>query len=103
MPNERDEIRVDAELVLAAQQHAEQRAQLVEACMPLIANVARIHAVERDELVHAGIVGLLRALDRYDPALGTPFCAYAFWWVRQAMQHLGSELNGSAGLAGPER
>jgi RNA polymerase sigma factor (sigma-70 family) len=39
-----------------------------------------------------GVVGLLRALRRYDPALETPFWAYASWWVRQAMQQLVSEL-----------
>ena len=39
-----------------------------------------------------GVVGLLRALERYDASLGTPFWAYAGWWVRQAMQQLVSEL-----------
>ena len=40
-----------------------------------------------------GMVGLLRALERYDPELETPFWAYASWWVRQAMQQLVSELS----------
>jgi DNA-directed RNA polymerase sigma subunit (sigma70/sigma32) len=35
---------------------------------------------------------LLRALERYDAGVGTPFWAYASWWVRQAMQQLVSEL-----------
>jgi hypothetical protein len=39
-----------------------------------------------------GVVGLLRALERFDPSRGTPFWAYAAWWVRQAMQQLVSEL-----------
>jgi RNA polymerase primary sigma factor len=39
-----------------------------------------------------GVVGLLRALERYDPALEVPFWAYASWWVRQAMQQLVAEL-----------
>src|SRR5947209_12151293 len=39
-----------------------------------------------------GVVGLLRALERFDPNMGTPFWAYASWWVRQAMQQLVSEL-----------
>jgi RNA polymerase sigma factor (sigma-70 family) len=41
-----------------------------------------------------GVVGLLEALERYDPSLGTPFWAYASWWVRQAMQQVTSELDG---------
>jgi RNA polymerase sigma factor (sigma-70 family) len=40
-----------------------------------------------------GVVGVLRALERYDPDLGTPFWAYASWWVRQAMQQVVSELS----------
>jgi RNA polymerase primary sigma factor len=69
---------------------------LVESFMPLIASVARLYrgstAVNRGELMQEGVVGLLRALERYDTALDTPFWAYASWWVRQAMQQLVSQL-----------
>jgi RNA polymerase primary sigma factor len=85
-------------LILAAKQgDARARGQLVEAFMPLIASVARPYRqstrVERLELLQEGVVGLLRALERYDPDRGVPFWAYAGWWVRQAMQQLVSELN----------
>jgi RNA polymerase sigma factor (sigma-70 family) len=73
------------------------REQLVDAFLPLIASVARIYrssaAVDRVELMQEGVVGLLRALERYDQKRGTPFWAYASWWVRQAMQQLVSELS----------
>jgi RNA polymerase sigma factor (sigma-70 family) len=49
-------------------------------------------AVNRGELVQEGVVGLLRALERFDSSLETPFWAYASWWVRQAMQRLVAEL-----------
>ena len=80
-------------LVMAAAAGDERaRAMLVEAFMPSIAGVARTYrrapAIERDELLQEGVVGLLRALKRFNPALGTPFWAYASWWVRQAMQQL---------------
>lgn len=72
------------------------RAQLVEAFLPLIGSVARNYRssrqITRTELVQEGIVGLLRALERYDPSLGVPFWGYASWWVRQAMQQLAAEL-----------
>jgi RNA polymerase primary sigma factor len=48
--------------------------------------------VDRSELMQEGVVGLLRALERFDPQIGTPFWMYASWWVRQAMQQLVSEL-----------
>jgi RNA polymerase sigma factor (sigma-70 family) len=73
-----------------------EREELVEAFMPLIGSVARIYRhraqVDRAELVQEGVVGLLRALQRFDTEMGTPFWMYASWWVRQAMQHLVAEL-----------
>ena len=72
------------------------REQLVEAFLPLIAGVARLYrgsrTITRLELMQEGVVGLLRALERYDPELGVPFWGYAAWWVRQAMQQLIAEL-----------
>jgi RNA polymerase primary sigma factor len=72
------------------------REELVEAFLPLVAGVARVYrgsqAITRLELMQEGVVGLLRALERYDPTLGVPFWGYAAWWVRQAMQQLIAEL-----------
>ena len=73
------------------------REELVEAFLPLIAGVARVYrgsqTITRVELMQEGVVGLLRALERYDPELGVPFWGYAGWWVRQAMQQLVAELS----------
>ncbi len=85
-------------LVLAAQVDPGRREELIEEFRPLIATVARPYcrhgSIERHELMQQGVVGLLEALKRYDPSLGTPFWAYASWWVRQAMQQVTSELDG---------
>lgn len=88
---------VERRLIEAAQA-GDRRAseQLVEAFLPLIAGVARVYrgseTITRLELMQEGVVGLLRALERYDPTLGVPFWGYASWWVRQAMQQLIAEL-----------
>ena len=70
--------------------------ELVAVFLPSIAGVARLYrgaaTVDRIELLQEGVVGLLRAIKRFDPSLGNPFWAYATWWVRQAMQQLISEL-----------
>ena len=88
---------LERELVLAAKAgDNDARDELIGAFQPLIATTARIYrnsaAVDRSELMQDGVVGLLRALNRYDTNLDTPFWAYASWWVRQAMQQLVSEL-----------
>jgi RNA polymerase sigma factor (sigma-70 family) len=75
---------------------ADARGKLIEAFLPLIASVARLYrhstTINRMELMQDGCVGLLRALESYDPDRGTPFWAYATWWVRQSMQQLVAEL-----------
>ncbi len=80
-------------LVFAAQAgEAAARAELVETFAPAIAGAARNYPrVALDELVQEGSVGLLRAASRYDSRMGTPFWAYATWWVHQAMKQLVSE------------
>ena len=88
---------LEHELVLAAKGgDTAAKERLIEAFLPLIASIARIYrdsrAVDRIELMQEGVVGLLRALECYDPTRGTPFGAYASWWVRQAMQRLVAEL-----------
>ena len=69
---------------------------LLVAFTPAIRALARRYrtspTIGHAELMQEGAVGLLRALKRYDPDRGTPFWAYASWWVRQAMQRLVSEL-----------
>src|SRR4051794_41208341 len=63
--------------------------------MGLVAGAAatyRTGQVSRVELLQEGVVGLLRALEGFDPDRGVPFWGYATWWVRQAMQQLVSEL-----------
>ena len=69
--------------------------RLVEAFLPAIGNLARGFQgsrVERRELLQEGVAGLLFAARRYDSELGTPFWAYASFWVRKAMQELVAEL-----------
>jgi RNA polymerase sigma factor (sigma-70 family) len=71
--------------------------QLVDAFQPAIASVARMYrstpGVDRAELMQEGVVGLLRAVRRFDADVGVPFWAYASWWVRQAMQQLVAEVS----------
>lgn len=87
----------DGRLILAAKRGpGRDRDRLVDAATPLIAHLARSfygsRNVERIELMQSGFVGLLRALERYDPSYETPFWGYASFWVRQAMQEHLSEM-----------
>lgn len=96
--------RQERDLVIAAERgDAEACRTLVEAFLPAIVGLARgfpsRRGVERRELVQEGVAGLLFAARRYDPGLGTPFWAYASFWVRKAMQELVAELTRPVALS----
>jgi RNA polymerase sigma-B factor len=56
------------------------RERLVELYMPLVEGLARRHdksSAEHDDLVQAGSIGLLNAIERFDPKRGEEFVAFA--------------------------
>jgi RNA polymerase sigma factor (sigma-70 family) len=71
------------------------REQLVDNLLPLVSALARRYrteGLEQTDLIQEGVVGLLRALERYDPERGVPFAAFATWWIRQALQDARSDF-----------
>jgi RNA polymerase primary sigma factor len=42
-------------------------------------------ALEFDDLVQEGLLGLMRAVDKFDPARGGRLSTYALWWIRQTI------------------
>jgi RNA polymerase sigma factor (sigma-70 family) len=66
------------------------RTKLVEEHMGLVRSVAvryRDLGLPADDLVQEGAIGLLGAIDNYDPSQGAMFSTYAFWRVRAAITH----------------
>ena len=59
------------------------REHVIAACLPLVERMARqLHrrvpsSIDLESLVHSGVVGLLEALERYDPGRGVSFHVYA--------------------------
>jgi RNA polymerase sigma factor (sigma-70 family) len=71
------------------------REELIERMLPLVNSISRRYraaGLERADLVQEGCVGVLRALQRFDPDRGVPFSVYAALWIRQALQELRSDF-----------
>jgi RNA polymerase primary sigma factor len=75
----------------AAQRIADGRAareRLVLSNTRLVVSIARRYptgGMELSDLIQEGIIGLMRAADKYDHSLGYKFSTYATWWIRQAI------------------
>jgi RNA polymerase sigma factor (sigma-70 family) len=71
------------------------REELIGKLLPLVAAAARRYRTEgldQTDLIQEGIVGVLRALERFDPERGVPFQAFALWWIRQSLQSARSDF-----------
>jgi RNA polymerase sigma factor (sigma-70 family) len=50
-----------------------------------LGNNRRLNSLSREDLVQEGAIGLARAIDRWNPAIGGKFSTYAVYWVRAAV------------------
>lgn len=58
---------------------------LVRSHLRLVLSIAsqfRCRGVELDDLVSEGLLGLIHAVDRFDPDRGVRLATYAAWWIR---------------------
>jgi RNA polymerase nonessential primary-like sigma factor len=65
------------------------RQRMIESNLRLVVNVARSY-VNRGlpllDLVEEGNLGLIRAVEKFDPDRGCRFSTYATWWIRQSVE-----------------
>jgi RNA polymerase primary sigma factor len=65
------------------------RDRMVRANLRLVVNIARGYTgkgLALQDLIEEGNLGLLRAVEGFDPAMGTRFSTYASYWIKQSIK-----------------
>src|SRR3954468_24042353 len=90
--NEGALLNADEEKMLAhriAQGDNSARDRMVRANLRLVVNIARGYTgkgLSLQDLIEEGNLGLLRAVEGFDPGVGTRFSTYASYWIKQSIK-----------------
>ena len=67
----------------------EARERMIHANLRLVVKIAKDYSnpgMTLSDLVEEGNLGLLRAVEEFDPDAGVRFSTYAAWWIKQAIK-----------------
>ena len=67
----------------------EARDQLTKSNLRLVVSIAKKFATGQlplSDLIEEGNLGLIRAIDSFDPSIGVRFSTYAAWWIKQTIK-----------------
>lgn len=79
----------EVQLALAAKQGCDvSKSRLIESNLRLVVSIAKRYlgrGISLQDLIQEGNLGLMRAVEKFDPDRGFRFSTYATWWIRQGI------------------
>ena len=88
----KDEIRLAARIKKGDK---EARADMIKANLRLVVKIAHDYSnygLPLLDLISEGNIGLMKAVERFDPNKGGKLSTYASWWIKQSIKRAGQPI-----------
>jgi len=89
--------------LLAQAGDAKAKERLAKGNLRFVVTIAKQYqnnGVPLQDLINEGNIGLLRAIDSFDPSRGVKFVSYAVWWIKQAIRQALTDQSRTVRLPG---
>jgi len=78
----------EMDILKDAKNNIESKNKVIEAYLKFVIYIARkyVHfGLSLEDLIQEGNIGLIKAIEKFNPSLGYQFSTYAYWWIKHCI------------------